>query len=173
MFSWLRIQPHSFQCTREAVRGPRTAPGSVWEGLPGRPCWQEGQGRTRRGDKGEQALEETGLGHLGLGTSATPGTGLGHLPLTPKALPLPSALRVGLLGCPAAEATWWDWGRPGRRMKCLVMGTRAGAWFGCRTSKHRPSSVIRSVWPWTSPAPSLASLKCFFFPIDREGCSHL
>lgn len=62
-----------FPVHREAVRGPRTAPGSVWEGLPGRTHWQEGQGRTRRGDKGEQALEETGLGHLGLGTPGTSG----------------------------------------------------------------------------------------------------
>lgn len=44
MSSWLLVQPHSLQDSREAAPGPRGAPGSVWEGPPGRTRQQEGQG---------------------------------------------------------------------------------------------------------------------------------
>lgn len=95
MSSWLLVQPYSFQDSREAARGPRGAPGSVWEGPPGRTRRQEGQGTA---------------------------TGLALFPCTPKAPSLPSALRVNILACPAAEATAWDRGCSGVTMKRLAMG---------------------------------------------------
>lgn len=55
-------------------------------------------------------------------------------------------------------------------MKRLAVGAGAHARRGCRTTELCPSSAVHTVWPWTSPSPSLASLKSFSaFPLTEKG----